>query len=331
MTVGRNHASDAKVGAFVVVALALLIAGSLWIVGSNRLAGPQVPFTVVLRDSAGITVGDRVRLAGVNVGRIRGIELHPEEAWPVVMKFSVDKEYPLRKDASATIATSGLMGASFLQILPGSPDAPPLEPGGTIRAQPSYGLEGTLAQVEEISTKLSQILDQTSSLIDQVATDIGPVLAQLGELLSTDNVDQISAILLRVRTTVDEVSPRIEPLLARIESLTLTVEGGVESLPELSKRVADLVADLESALGTDGERLKDLLEGAQTALGSADESLSVIRDNRAGIERTMRGLEETVANLRAFSEQIKQQPSSLIRSSSPRERRPGDAAGERGR
>jgi len=330
LTTGHNRASDAKVGVFVLAALFVLIAGSLWIVGSNRFAGPQASFTVLLRDSAGIAVGDRVRLAGVSVGRIRGIELNAEQEWPVKMVFSLGSEIPLHEDASASIATSGLMGASFLQLLPGSPETPLLEPGGTIRALPSYGLEGTLAQVEEISSKLSDILDKTTNLIDQVATDIGPILKQMGALLSEENVDQISAILRRVRTTVDEVSPRISPLLSRLESLAISVEGSVEDIPELSARVSALIEDLENALGEDGARLIALLEGAETTLSSADESLSVIRDNRGGIERTMRSLEETVENLRAFSQQIKERPSSLIRKSSSPQRRPGDSAGKRG-
>ena len=53
---GSDRATNVRVGIFVVTALVLLVAGSLWILGSGTLAGKRVVYQVVLRDSAGVEV-----------------------------------------------------------------------------------------------------------------------------------------------------------------------------------------------------------------------------------------------------------------------------------
>jgi phospholipid/cholesterol/gamma-HCH transport system substrate-binding protein len=323
----RSLLSDVKVGTFVLAGLIILIVGSLWIIGSSYFVGKRVEYQVLLKDSAGVKVGDRVRLAGVSVGRIQQVTLRPEDPWPVLLQVALRPEIPVREDSSASIASSGLMGTSFLQILPGSLESPLLPPGGTIRGQESRGIEGTLSQVEAISDKVLGILDQTSGLIDEVSAELGPMLGQLTKLLSEENVENIGAVLAGVRGTLDDVAPRVGTLLARLESLTESLEGGAEGMPDLMSRASTLLDDLDAALGPDGSRLAGLLEAAQSSLGSADDALSVIRDNRGEIEATLIDLRDTVANLKAFSEQIKQRPASLIRNTPEPDRRPGQQGG----
>ena len=72
MATARERWSDVKVGVFVLVALAILIAGSLWIAGGSSVrARVRFPTTCCSQDSGGVVAGDRVRVAGVAVGRVR--------------------------------------------------------------------------------------------------------------------------------------------------------------------------------------------------------------------------------------------------------------------
>jgi len=325
----REHWSDLKVGVFVLVALAVLIAGSLWIAGGTLFAARQLPYDVLLPNSGGVVAGDRVRVAGVAVGRINEVVLQPDAKWPVLMRISVKEDVAVHQDASAVIATSGILGASFLLILPGSPDAPPLPPGSTLHGEPSSGMDAAFEQLEEISEKLMGILDQTATLIDQVSSEISPLMARLEALLSEENTENLTAILASTRATLDQVSPRLEPLFDRLDAVAETAERSLEGVPALTDQASGLIADLETALGPDGQRLAQLLDGATATMGSADEAMQLVLENRDSIEATLRDLETTMANLRAFSDRVKQQPSSLLRSSPERERRPGDPTAER--
>jgi hypothetical protein len=105
-----------------------------------------------------------------------------------------------------------------------------------------------------------------------------------------------------------------------------TAEKSLEGVPGLTADASSLIADLQAALGPEGQRLSQVLDGASTTLGSADEAMQLVLENRASIEASLRDLQITLANLKTFSDRVKQQPSSLLRSSPLRQRRPGDPA-----
>ena len=319
-----GRAQDIKVGVFVLAALLILIVGSLWIVGSSSLGGERVSYQVLMKDSRGVEAGDRVRLAGVKVGRIQSVTLNSEDEWPVRLEIGVRAEIPVRENSSAVMATNGLLGSSFLQLVPGTPDSPLLPPGGTIHGGAAGGMEGALARVEDLADSVVGVLEQTSGLLDQVSTELRPIMTGFQDLLSEKNVGEIHAVLASLHAILDEVSPRVGPLLDRLEAVSQKAESGLEGVPQLTDQVSALLADISTAFGPEGSRLTGLLETAQSSLTSADEVLSILEENRGEIEATVRDLRSTVANLKAFSESVRQRPSSLIRNSPAPDRRPGE-------
>ena len=327
----KSRLADVKVGIFVLAALLLLMAGSLWIAGSSFLGAKRVPYVVLMQDSGGLQGGDRIRVAGVSVGRIQRVDLRPGDPWPVKLHVSLKPEVLVKTDGTARVATSGLLGASYLQIETGSTTADPLPPGGEIRGKSSPGIEETLARVGQISEKVLTILDQTTGLLDTMSQEIGPILANLESLLSEDNAEDVSLILDDLRTTTHDAGPKVTLLLERLDSIAVQLEDGIEGLPGLANRLSDLVQNVEQALGPDGERLARMLESAANSFGSAEEALSVVGGNRAEIEATLRDLRDTVANLKSFSQQVKERPFSIIRVKPEPERRPGEGMKKGGR
>jgi phospholipid/cholesterol/gamma-HCH transport system substrate-binding protein len=320
----RSRATDVKVGLFVVSALVILIFGSLWVAGSTFMRVAQNNYNVLMKGSAGIEAGDRVRFAGVKVGRIKEVRLEPDAEYPVVMVISIDPDIPVRTDSTARIATAGFMGSSFLVIEAGSPDAPLLSEGGAIQGKEAPGMDEALGHVDAIAAKAVALLDQVSEVLDQVSTDLGPILAGAQDLLSSRNVDNIGEILANLDSMLEEAGPRITSLLTRLDSLAADLEKGAEDMPGLTGELTAMVEDLRAALGPDGERLVVLLDSAQRLMDSADQSLGAFSDNRAELEWMVRDFRDTAANLEAFSQRLKEQPSSLVFARPERERNPGD-------
>jgi len=320
----RSRAADVKVGLFVVAALAILVFGSMWVAGSTFLRVEQNTYKVLMKGSAGIESGDRVRFAGVKVGRIKEVRLEPEAEFPVIMVVSIDPDIPVRSDSTARVAAAGLMGGSFLEIEAGSLDSPLLTEGGEIHGKEAQGMEKALSHVDAIAERTVALLDQVSGVLDQVSTDLGPILAGAQDLLSPRNVDNIGEILVSLDGMLDEAAPRITSLLTRLDSLAANLEEGAEDVPELTGELTALVEDLRTALGPDGERLVVLLDSAQKMMSSADQSLGMFRDNRDELEGMIRDLRDTAANLEAFSQRLKEQPSSLVFAKPDPERSPGD-------
>ena len=69
----------------------------------------------------GIVVGSKVRLSGVNIGSVKSISIDPENFYAhVTMGF--DKEYNFPEDTEASVQLEGLLGGSYISILPGGSD-----------------------------------------------------------------------------------------------------------------------------------------------------------------------------------------------------------------
>jgi phospholipid/cholesterol/gamma-HCH transport system substrate-binding protein len=99
--------------------------------GSGLARAPGYELTASFRSAEGIGVGTEVRLAGVRVGTVTGMALDPE-TFRADITFTVSEALELPDDSAAAIATEGLLGGSFVEIVPGgSPFV--LGPGEAIR------------------------------------------------------------------------------------------------------------------------------------------------------------------------------------------------------
>ena len=322
-----NRWSEVRVGAFVLIALGIFVAGSLWIAGSGMFRPRGVSYTVLLTDSAGLQPGDRVRVAGVPVGRIRSLELRTGEAWPVKMEISVGSEIGLHTDSSAGIATEGLLGVPFLQIDSGTAEAPALEPGGTIAGVGSSGINDALAGVGELSEQAREMFLEATNLLKTVSKEVTPVLDGLERMLSEENAQNLAALLETTNKTVKEAGPRLSALMTRLDGLAGEAETTLADIPDLTEKLGGLVDDLRAAMGTDGERVATLLDTATRSFDSADRTLSSVAGSQHELEVMLSDLQVAVAHLKAFTQLLNERPYSLIRMKLPPDRKPGDRVG----
>jgi ABC-type transporter Mla subunit MlaD len=230
----------------------------------------------------------------------------------------------LHRDASASIAASGLLGAAYLQIDPGSPEEARLEPRGELRGEIAPGIDSAMAQAAELGARLTALLEQMSSVIDRLAGDLESTLEGASGLLSEENVANAGELLAAMNATMQESGPRLNALLVKLDSLAGRADDGLDDLPRLEAKLETLIDGLNQALGEDGDRLRNLLDTAESSLDSAGGALEVLGANREELETTLRELRDTVSNLKAFSQQIKERPYSLVRIKPPAARRPGE-------
>lgn len=87
-------------------------------------------YTASFRSAEGIGVGTDVRLAGVKVGSVLDMDLDPA-TFRAETVLSVDPDVQLPEDTAIIISSEGLLGGSFVELLPGgSPFS--LDPGSEI-------------------------------------------------------------------------------------------------------------------------------------------------------------------------------------------------------
>ena len=82
------------------------------------------------RSVEGVGVGTDVRLGGVKVGTVTALDLNPE-TFRAETKIAIQDEIILPDDTSVLISSEGLLGGSFVELLPGGSPFN-IDPGGEI-------------------------------------------------------------------------------------------------------------------------------------------------------------------------------------------------------
>jgi phospholipid/cholesterol/gamma-HCH transport system substrate-binding protein len=99
--------------------------------GSGALGAPEsYPLKASFRSVEGIAVGTDVRLAGVKVGTVTGLDLNPQTYFADAT-ISMRKDVALPTDSTILISSEGLLGGNFVEVQPGGAEEM-LAPGGEI-------------------------------------------------------------------------------------------------------------------------------------------------------------------------------------------------------
>lgn len=320
----RERAVEVRIGVFVLGAIVVLALGILWVLGSLPAGRQANEYIVRMGTAAGVRKGDRVRISGIEVGRVEDISLRVGEELPVLFQITLEDSVSVTESARAIITSDGLLSSNYLQIDPGPPGAPALAPGSTIQGTEGAGLMEAMGGLEDLSSQTGELLTKLSGLVDDISTNIEPLVARMEVMLSDENMESFSGLLNSMHLLAEDMRPRTNALLEDLDVLVVQLNEGTEDLPELSAQLKSLLAALETSLGEDGARLAELLESAQGTMESAGATMEVTARNRRGLELALRDLQATLANLKSLTGTLGQQPSALVWKQKQRDRKPGE-------
>ena len=117
------------VGVFVLVGILCLAYLSIKLGKLEMISGDVYEVEAQFNSASGLKPGSTIEIAGVEVGRVRGITLNQDRA---MVKLAVNNTVKLYSDTIASIKTRGIIGEKFLALSPGG-GGDPLKPGDTIR------------------------------------------------------------------------------------------------------------------------------------------------------------------------------------------------------
>lgn len=124
-----NQTTEVLVGGVVLAAAVGFFVYVAQVTGAGP-AGDAADYSASFSSVEGISVGTDVRMGGVKVGTVTSLDLNPQ-TFRADTVFTVDKAITLPEDTAVLISSEGLLGGSFVEILPGGSPFD-LEPGAEI-------------------------------------------------------------------------------------------------------------------------------------------------------------------------------------------------------
>lgn len=136
----KQKGIEIKVGLVIFICMVMLVA-LLVVVGGSGLFKKTYEVKARFALIDGLEGNATVRFAGVEVGKVTGIRVIPEEEAAqkdvarVEVTLSVDKDLVLHDDSKIRLRTLGLMGGKYVSITPGTIGSPKVKAGDVLRGE----------------------------------------------------------------------------------------------------------------------------------------------------------------------------------------------------
>jgi len=109
--------TEIGLGAVVIATAVGFVVYAAQVTGFSGARGGY-DLTASFRSAEGLTVGADVRLAGVKIGSVTGMALNPD-SFRADLRLTLIDGIVLPDDSAIMVASEGLLGGTFLEILPG--------------------------------------------------------------------------------------------------------------------------------------------------------------------------------------------------------------------
>jgi phospholipid/cholesterol/gamma-HCH transport system substrate-binding protein len=140
----KENGAEALVGLLVVLLAAWFVMTALQRTGGRGAAG-AVRVTAMFPSAVGVSPGTDVRVAGVKVGTVADQSLDPQ-SYQVAMTLAIDPKVKIPSDSSAAITSEGLLGGTYVALVPGGAETPLKSGDMILDTQGSIDMMGLIGQ-----------------------------------------------------------------------------------------------------------------------------------------------------------------------------------------
>ncbi|OBK56782.1 MCE family protein [Mycobacterium kubicae] len=266
----------------VFAAAMLLVSAALVVVFGDFRFGSESTYHATFLDASRLKPGQKVRIAGVPVGAVKGVKLNPDNT--IDVEFGVDQRYTLYSSTRAVIRYENLVGDRFMEITSGPGELRKLPAGGTINSQhtqPALDLDALLGglkpvlkgldadKINTISSAVIELLQGQGGALNNVLADtsafsstlakrdqlIGDVITNLNTVLGTidqrsaqftTSVDQLQQLITGLANNKDAIAGAIPPLASTTTDLTELLRNSRRPLQATLQAVRPLATELDN-------------------------------------------------------------------------------------
>ncbi|MFT4059509.1 MAG: MlaD family protein [Legionella sp.] len=298
------------VGVVVLILLVGLLSAMLWLsVGLHRKTYHL--YTVYLHEAAsGLSKDAPVKFNGVQIGYVHEIKLNKNDPRQVEIILDIEAGTPITTSTAATLISQGITGVTYIGLSAGSSDLTPLqkmpgEPYPVIPARPS-------------------LFNQLDSLLKEVSESIGKVSAQAQHIFNKQNARHLRRILEnteKLTGTMAHDSKNIDSSIKNADVFLANLAKSSHDFPRFIHELETGVAKFKmmaDSLSKAGSSVSNTMTAGRNTL----DKLSL--ETLAPASTLLRRLNAISANLEQVSNEIRQNPSVVIRGSTAPKPGPGE-------
>ncbi len=305
------------VGVFVLIGIAIALAAVLWI-GMSRYMDTGTRYVAYFNESVqGLDVDSQVKYRGVNIGRVRKIQIAPDGRLVEVV-FSVESNLKIEPDMYAQLKSAGITGIVFIGI--------DRKKDGESIDSPKLGFKPELPVIKTTPSDMKVLISGIHTVIEKVnnldAKGISKRLKKTIDLIN-QNIDEaeIKEVSAKMQTSLEKINNILEK--EKWDHLLASIDQAGQSFHRLSDNANETVDQIGSVFVNSEIQIKEALNEFKGSMDNIDRFVSQGNqlvdhtDNRLeNIDRrltqTLRNLEKASRNLNELLTLLADQPSQLV-------------------
>jgi phospholipid/cholesterol/gamma-HCH transport system substrate-binding protein len=259
-----KNSLETRLGIFVALAViaAVLI---LETVGGMERLQPGYRLSALFNNIQDLKVGDRVKMAGFEVGRVEKIDLAKNDN-KVDVTLKMRKGIQVHSDSVATIKFTGLMGQNYVSVDFGTRTATVLKEKDLITTADTVDFSAVVQKIDNVASGVENLTKTFTG--DKLDNLMGPltdfIKANKGPLTATiANLQSVSSEIAQGKGTVGKMiydDTLYNSALATITSASTAITNLQDTVAEIKETVAaahKTVDQVNSGEGTVGKLLHD--------------------------------------------------------------------------
>jgi phospholipid/cholesterol/gamma-HCH transport system substrate-binding protein len=319
----KPKSEQALVGLFVVVATAVLI-GTVFAI-SGAFGRSTHTYRAYFPFAGGIESGSGVRYSGgPKIGRVDQVRIDPQNPTRIEITFKVQSELPVKTDSHVKIMSMSPLGDNHLEILPGTAKAGIAPDGSQLVAENYIDFNAITAQINDLGPHATELINT----LNDRASELKVTIDRVNDLLSVQNRANLSATLANTRGMLEENRPALHATLQHINSVSEKLEPLLQDFQKTSAEANKAIDHIDSLIGENRADIRQAVTELRRTLTNMTDLTAHLNQtldvNSENIDELLDNFRHVSENLKEFTNTIKARPYTLIRSSNPREHKPGE-------
>ena len=315
---------EAKVGTFVLGCL-LLLGVTVYYVSNSQWGKHMTPYKTYLRYAGGMEPGANVLFGGIVAGKVTAVRPAAEDPTRIEIRLEVRQGTPVNESSVAKLGSVTLMSSPALSITTGARDARLLEAGQVIRSQETVSTDDMARKVAVVADNANGLITEVRGELKEISGNANTLLANLNQVTGPANRQQIAHLLRQIDSLVATESPKIDQITDQLLTVSRHADSAIEKAGLLLDHADATVSNVNRTVDQLRDPIVQNLAQLQTTMNQANSMMAAIQTlvqaNDPNISETIHNLRIATENLDQLTDQVKQQPWSLVRIRQPKDRK----------
>jgi len=280
-----------KFAVFAAVCLVLMVALAARI-GNISLFSSRQTYYAQLADVTGLTSGDQVDIAGVEVGQVSGIAVQRTHA---LVTMSINSDVPLRQGTDVGLRWYNVLGQKQVYLYPDHQGSL-LRPGSTLPLSHDVSDASVDAFLNSIGPFLSAINpSEANAFVENVSGALEGDTAEIDQLINngatiSKTVGALDSQVGAVIDSLDQVLTAIASRSADVTSLVTNLQTVSQSLASRNNVLDQVVVNLSQVTGDLANLIGQNRSTIDTSIASLQTVTQTIADHQQQLAKTLETL-----------------------------------------